>query len=251
MRRANHMMRCTAVTPGQCDALRGRFLRWACRRVDFRKFGFVLLFGLMTVFATAPLRAADLTEALAHFTTDEYSDTDAGITAIAGSGDPRAAAIIGALADGKLLFSAEQKTVFYRDAGGRLLDAMTGELAAGPAPADLAPVRINNRLRRTIDASMGALTLMSPDPDKRYEAAQAVFKSREAGALPALETAIAKETDPRIKTTLMQARAAIVLNSDEASEADKIAAITSSASAATRIRSRCCPACPRVRHPPS
>jgi urea transport system permease protein len=200
-------------------------LKFAFRGFDFRNFGFGLLFALMTVCATAPVRAADLTEALAHFTADDYSETDAGITAIAASGDPRAAVIVQALADGRLLFSAEQKTVFYRDAGGRLLNAATGELAAGPAPTDLEPVRINNRLRRSIDAAMGALTLMSPDPGKRYDAAQAVFKSREAGALPALETAIAKEADPRIKKALMEARAAVILNSDEASEADKIAAV--------------------------
>ena len=55
------------------------------------------------------------------------------------------------------------------------------------APADLQPVRINNRLRRAIDAAIGGLTLLSPDPAKRLEAAQAVFKSRDAALLPALE----------------------------------------------------------------
>ena len=86
-------------------------------------------------------------------------------------------------------------------------------------------MRINNRLRRAIDAAIGGLTLLSPDPDKRYDAAQAVFKSREENALPALETAIGKETSLRIKQALMEARAAIILNSDSASENDKIDAV--------------------------
>ena len=51
-------------------------------------------------------------------------------------------------------------------------------------PSDLKQVRINNRLRRAIEAAIGGLTLLSPDPKKRLEAAQAVFKSRDA-ALPA------------------------------------------------------------------
>ena len=122
------------------------------------------------------------------------------------------------------MFSAEQKKVFYKDADGKLFDAVTGAAADGGPPADLEIVRINNRLRRAIDAALGSLTLMSPDPDKRYDAAQAVFKSREENALPALETAIAKETDPRIKKALLEARAAIILNSD-ASETDKIDAV--------------------------
>ena len=76
-----------------------------------------------------------------------------------------------------------------------MLDAATGKPAAAIAPADLDAVRLNNRLRRMIDAALGGLTLLSPDPAKRLEAAQAVFKSRDANALPALDAALAKETD--------------------------------------------------------
>src|SRR5271170_2695443 len=185
----------------------------------------VVLFAFIFLLAAPLVHAAGLEDAIAHFTADDYSETDAGISAVAESGDPRATTIIEALQDGRLLFSAEQKKVFYKDADGKLFDAVTGAAADGAPPADLDMVRINNRLRRSIDAAVGALTLMSPDPDKRYDAAQAVFKSREESALPALETAIAKETDPRIKKALLEARAAIILNSD-ASETDKIDAVT-------------------------
>jgi urea transport system permease protein len=185
----------------------------------------VLLALTLLLTAQTVLRAASLEEAIAHFTADDYSETDAGIGAVAASGDPRSAALIGALQDGRLLFSAEQKKVFFKDADGKLLDAATGAASAGAPPPDLATVRINNRLRRAIDAAIGGLTLLSPNPDQRYEAAQAVFKSREENALPALETAIGKETSPRIKQALMEARAAIILNSDGASENDKIDAV--------------------------
>src|SRR6202023_3350647 len=67
--------------------------------------------------------------------------------------------------------------------------------------------------------------LMVGEPDKRVEAAQAVFQSRDASALPALDQAIAKETDARVKRALTEARAAVVLNLDDASDADKIDAI--------------------------
>jgi urea transport system permease protein len=184
----------------------------------------VVVLAFILMLAAPPARAAGLDEAIAHFTADDYSETDAGISAVAETGDARAATIIQALQDGRLMFSAEQKKVFYKDADGKLFDAATGAAADGAAPADLEMVRINNRLRRSIDAAIGALTLMSPDPEKRYDAAQAVFKSREENALPALETAIAKETDPRIKKALLEARAAIILNSD-ASETDKIDAV--------------------------
>src|SRR5258707_10573706 len=98
-------------------------------------------------------------------------------------------------------------------------------MPADNGPADMETVGINNRLRRALDAALGGLTLMSPDRARRYEAAQAVFKSREANVLPANEPAIDKETDARIKRPLNEARAAIILNADDASEADKLAAV--------------------------
>ena len=61
------------------------------------------------------------------------------------------------------------------------------------------PVRVNNRIRRAVEAAIGGLTLMSPDPAKRLEAAQAVLRSREATALPALEQALAQEQDPTLQ----------------------------------------------------
>jgi urea transport system permease protein len=43
--------------------------------------------------------------------------------------------------------------------------------------------------------------------------------------LPTLETAIAKERDPRIKRGLLEARAAVILSGDTASDEDKLAAV--------------------------
>src|SRR5258707_2903529 len=98
-------------------------------------------------------------------------------------------------------------------------------MPADNGPADMDTVGINNRLRRALDAALGGLTLMSPDRARRYDAAQAVFKSQEANVLPAIEVAIDKETDARIRRALNEARAAIILNADDASETDKLAAV--------------------------
>jgi len=184
-----------------------------------------VLLAVVMLFAATPLRAAGLEEALAHFTLDDYGEIEEGIAALAASGDPRAASLIEALQDDRLLYSAEQKKVFYKDTSGKLFDAATGAPVADGGPADIDIVSVNNRIRRAIDAALGGLTLMSPDPAKRLESAQAVFKSREANVLPAIEAALEKETNPRIKRVLNEARAAIILNSDDAEEADKLAAV--------------------------
>jgi len=184
-----------------------------------------LLLGLSFALGCASAHAASLDEALAHFTTDDFSETSAGIGAVALSGDPRAETIIRALQDGRLMFSAESKAVYIKDESGKLTNAATGGAIAGDAPADLDNVRVNNRLRGAIDAALGGLTLLAGDPGTRYEAAQAVFKSRAANALPTLETALAKEQDSRVKRALTEARAAVILAGDKGSEEEKIAAV--------------------------
>ncbi len=160
--------------------------------------------------------------ALAGFTKDSFNDTDGAISAVAASGSPLALDVIQALTDGRLSFSGDK--VFYKDKAGAIVDAATGKPAAS-APADLKTVRLNNRLRRTVEAALGGLTLMSSDPGKRLEAAQAVFRSREAAALPTLDAALAKETDSRVKRALSEARAAVILFQADAKENDKLTAI--------------------------
>jgi len=169
--------------------------------------------------------AATLSQALTRFTSDDFSDTSEGIAEVAASGDPRAATIIQAIQDGRLLFSAEKKAVFYKDNAGALLDAATGQPVADE-PADLDKVRLNNRLRGAVEAALGGLRLQGGSADRRFEAAQAVFKSREQSALPALDAALAKEIDPGVKKALTEARAAVIINSEDASEADKLTAVS-------------------------
>jgi urea transport system permease protein len=184
------------------------------RALGDRFMALVLALGLFAVSMTGS-RAEPYTDALLHFTADSFDQTIDGINAVAASGNPLAATVIAALQEGRLLFSAESKRVFIRDRFDQLVDAATGQ----------APVRLNNRLRRIVEAALGSLTLMAPDPARRLEAAQAVFKSKDANALPALEQAIAKETDARVKQALIEARAAVVLYLDNASDADKIDAV--------------------------
>jgi urea transport system permease protein len=197
------------------------------------RFGRACLAALILAFALASglcigltsAHAATLDEALTSFTADDFDQTEAGINAVAASGSPRAEIILRALQNSQLMFSAAQKKVYIQDDANKLFDAATGAPIPGAPPDDLDNVRINNRLRGTIDAALGTLTLLSKNPDTRYKAAQAVFKSHEASALPTLDKAIAQESDAGVKRALEQARAAIVLNTPGATDAQKLDAI--------------------------
>jgi len=191
-------------------------------RVHDRIRAVLVVLGL--VFAAAPAHAGPYEDALAGFTEGSLSDTADAIDAVVASGDPRAAALLEALQDARLLFSAQEKKVYLRTKDGKLTDAAAGNEIATP-PDDIDTVVVNNRLRNVIDAALGGLRLMAPDPGRRYEAAQAVFRSHDASALPALDAAIAHETDARAKRALREARAAVLLYAEDTSAADRIEAI--------------------------
>jgi urea transport system permease protein len=80
-------------------------------------------------------------------------------------------------------------------------------------------------LRRTVEAALGGLTLLSPDPAKRIAAAQSVFKSHEESALPVIDGALAKETNKAAKAAFTEARAAILLYKPDATEVEKLEAV--------------------------
>ncbi len=184
----------------------------------------VMLLGVLSA-GIAGAQAGPYEDAVPGFAEGSLSDTGEAIDKVAESGSPLAAPLLEALSDARLLFSAEKKLVFIKSKDGTLIDAATGKPFGGEAPADTDTVIVNNRLRNKISAALGGLTLMAADPNRRFDAAQAVFRSREQSALPALEAALAKETDTRVKKALNEARAAVLLSSSEVSTADKIAAI--------------------------
>ncbi len=160
----------------------------------------------------------------AQFANDDFSDTQAAVGAVATSGNPQAFAIISALQDGRLFADAESKKVFIKTADDKVLDAATGAPVAD-MPADASAVRLNNRLRGVVSAALGGLTLLSPDPVARLQAAQSVFKAPDEAFLPVIEEALKKETNTKIKRAFEDAKAAIILAKADASEADKIGAI--------------------------
>ncbi len=191
----------------------------------FKRLSFLAFVVLALGAIALPTKAGPYEDALTGFTEDSFRATMKSIDAVAESGSPLAARVLEALRDRRLLYSATAKKVFFKDKDDRLFDAATGQPATATPPADMDTVRVNNRLRGIINAAMGALTLMAPDPAQRLAAAQAVFKSRQASALPALDKAIAREKDPAIKQEMLEARAAIVLSKADAKPEEQLSAI--------------------------
>ena len=172
-----------------------------------------------------PAQAQSVDEAMAGFATDRFPDTERAVTALPATGLTTAPAMIDALAANRLYFDANTRQVYFANEAGALFDARTGEAAAGVTTGGLKRVRLNNAVRRALDATRGALTLMSPDPAMRKAAADSVFKSRDLTALPLVETALARETIAANKKALSEARAAIIASDPKAEEVARLGAI--------------------------
>ena len=174
---------------------------------------------VMMALAPSPSRAQPAGSDL--LASNSFDDVRRGIEALTASADPRAEPILTALQENRL-YARPDKALFIKTSDG-WLDALTGQPA--PDAGSLKPVRVNNTIRRTLDASLGSLRLSSPDAITRQSAADALFKARDPAGLAALDHAIAQEKSSGVRRTMEQARAAIQLYLPDTPEADRVAAV--------------------------
>jgi urea transport system permease protein len=164
-----------------------------------------------------------------------FGDGDAkgqAIGALVASGDPAALPLLQALIDNEVQTVGEDRVLIVK--GDTATDAITG-VAVAPLPESRDDVVVNNRLRRTLATAIAAFKLASPDRGVRLAAARELQNSADEDALPAITTAIDKESDPEIKGLLNVTRASIQLAStDRATRLAAIKALAESDAGATK-----------------
>jgi len=157
--------------------------------------------------AVLPAHALTAEEAMAIAS----GDTEARIAALDKAvltADEKTAAFIQAMADDAVKYTADKVFVIKDDKG---YDPVTG--AEAKVPEDAEDVVNNNLMRGAFDAAQAVLQLTSKDDKVRAEAAQALLKEPSESRLPAVERALAAETNPSIKAQLELVSAASMLNS--------------------------------------
>lgn len=192
---------------------------------------------LMFLAALAPQPApaedtAAARDALATLAAGNLDTMEPAIGVIARSGVAWAEPVLRALLDGRLLARQADRALFLRTPEGTLLEAESGAPAAVEART-LRPVRINNRLRRALEAALGSLTLASPDRAVRLAAAEKLFARPDPSVLEPLERALAREADGAVREAFARARAAILLeHGPPAARAEAASLLASAASPA-------------------
>ncbi|RZL51800.1 MAG: urea ABC transporter permease subunit UrtB, partial [Variovorax sp.] len=163
----------------------------------------------LALFAALPAHALTADEARAIAS----GDTEARIVALDKAvltADEKTAAFIQAMADDAVKFTEDKVFVMKNDKG---YDPVSGaELAVPDAAEDVVN---NNLMRGAFDAAQAVLKLASKDVAVRAEGAQGLLKEPSESRLPAVERALAAESDPAIKAQLELVRAASMLDSTD------------------------------------
>jgi len=164
-------------------------------------------FALLAAFSALSAHALTADEAKAIAS----GDTEARIAALDKAvltADEKTAAFIQAMADDAVKYTADKVFVIKDD---KSYDPVTG--AEAKVPDDAEDVVNNNLMRGAFDAAQAVLQLTSKDDKIRADAAQALLKEPSESRLPAVERALAAETNPPIKAQLELVSAASMLNS--------------------------------------
>ncbi len=148
--------------------------------------------------------------AVAPLAGDDADAKSQAVGEIATSGDPNAARILEALADGRL-FMVGESAVFVED--GKAFRVEDG--SAAPAPAGDAIIA-NNRLRGDAEAALSSLRLFHPDFEVRMAAAKELVASADEAQRDALTRALGGKLDPKVRALVEIALARIELQSPEA-----------------------------------
>jgi len=168
-------------------------------------------------------RAEDEPDVFQGLTSQSFDKIAAAITQLATSGNPQASPTIKALEAETLFVTPDMALLIKTDAG--YVNARTGEAVADVVEDDLTNVRVNNAVRRAIEAAKGGLDLASPTPAARIKAAGQLFISRDPANLPLLEKALAAEKVASVRMVMLEAQAAALLASNTGSEEIQSAAV--------------------------
>ncbi len=166
-----------------------------------------------------PAQAALDAATVAKLATGDGDEKVEAVAALVASGEPRAAGVLQALADGELQVAGERVLVVKGEDG---FDAVTGEKVS-PLPESRDDVVANNRVRGEVEAALAALRLFSPEREARLAAARSLSGEARPALRPLVKKALAAETDPDIKPLLAMTLASLEVRSPD--KAERLAAV--------------------------
>jgi urea transport system permease protein len=189
----------------------------------------LLVPGFVLMLALAPsARAAGAADPFAGLASPNFDTIQNAVTTLAASGNPRARAVIAALANNHLYtwrWPRPDNGLFIKEPNGGFVDARTGKPIATPPFPIIRMVIVNDMVRSAIAAAQGMLDLFSHSVAARRQAAETLFKAADPDSLLLIIKALAHETNPGVRNVLAEAEAAARLKSSATPLPEQLAAI--------------------------
>jgi urea transport system permease protein len=144
---------------------------------------------------------------------DDNDEKIAAIGLLARSPDPRAGALLQALAADHVYLAPDGKLYISADEGATGQDPLTG--TTGPMPEGSDTLTINNRVRSAIDGAQAVAQLHARNASDRLAAAQQLQQGTDPALLPVLDAALKNEKDPQVRAALQVGLARLELASPD------------------------------------
>jgi urea transport system permease protein len=207
-----------------------------CRRLFFHDGPSVITimrrFAALTLSAMAWSACAVPPETLHDLALGDNDAKEKAIGIAAASGDSALLPLLQALLDGDVQTVGDSQILLVK--GDAATDLLTGK-AITPLPENRDDVVINNRIRKELRTAIAALKLTAPERAVRLAAAKELQTGADEELLPAISTALTKETDDEIKGLLLLTQASIQLTSkDKNTRLAAIRALAESNNSATK-----------------
>ena len=179
------------------------------------------------VSSAAEAPKASFEEILSGFPKSSYDEKQTLIEHIIKSQHERSLEFLSALLAGDVFYVKKTDQIVYRESTDDkkylATDFITGDEVGLFKKRKLKKIKINNKLRGVLKASIAELEIFSPNVDIREKAALALLKSADLSTQNLLTSAINAEKEESVLEILNTAQALIHLQGDN--EADRIAAI--------------------------
>ena len=159
----------------------------------------------LVAFAALPARADDYGALIAALGSDTFAEKEKAIVGLGSLGDARAVPVLQAMSEDRLRTGPNGQVVIVSPEDAvKLIDAATGQPLSDLAAKDTNRIIVNNRLRGSIEAALGGLTLFSTDRDTRLAAARDALKHPSAEVADRLKKAIAVEHDGEVRAAMQK-----------------------------------------------
>jgi len=188
----------------------------------------ILAMAFASLLAPAAVAADDaaLRSALAELAhAGDFDAKQAAAAKLAATPGPRTNTVLAALIEGQLYFreSDSQAFIVGEDPAQAVIDAVTGQPAAGVSADALTRVTTNNALRKSLRAMVAGSKLGDVDPGVRLEAVEELLRTPDEENFALLRARLAAERDSGVREAIERGLALADLESTEADK--RLAAI--------------------------